>query len=306
MDTSRAETPPFIESSSFTGSTLSSPLFKPRRIESPSSINTYKQCPRKYFFQYIMKYPTSPNIHTVLGSVVHSVLEEFFDQDVSKYDDTTFESGFTQAVQNLLISNWNNSRQQLTNLHITPKEEGYYFEQAALMLINWAGKFSQKIKDQGLPFPESYQKLLPIREKEYISPLLSVRGFIDAIEMVNGKPRLMDYKTSKRFEMSNEYKLQLALYALMYTQHHGNPPNEVGLYFLKDPYQFEYTIPVNQELLDLARVEIDIMHLNTQSGNIADYPKHVSPLCKWSTGQCDFYDRCFKQKTLNDQPEPGS
>ena len=248
-----------------------------------------------------MKYPTSPNIHTILGNVVHSVLEEFYEQDVSLYSDQTFEDGFKQSVQTLLIRNWNEARPRLTQIGIKPDEERHYFDEACLMLLNWVGKFSEKVRGQRMPFGDAFAKLMPEREKEYTCAQLSVRGIIDAVERVEGNLRLMDYKTSKRFEMSEEYKLQLSIYALMYAEHHGEPPVEVGLYFLKDPYQFEYTIPVDQELLDLARVEIEVMHINTQSGNIVDYPKHVTPLCKWSTGQCDFYDRCFNQKSLLSQ-----
>ena len=34
----------------------------PKRVQSPSSISTYKQCPRKYFYQYVLKLPTQGNI----------------------------------------------------------------------------------------------------------------------------------------------------------------------------------------------------------------------------------------------------
>ena len=50
-----------------------------RKFESPSSINTYKQCPRKYYYTYITKYPTLPSIHLIRGNVAHSALEHFYD-----------------------------------------------------------------------------------------------------------------------------------------------------------------------------------------------------------------------------------
>ena len=48
-------------------------------MQSPSSINTYKQCPRKHFYQYILNLPTKPSIYLIRGSIVHEVLEKFFD-----------------------------------------------------------------------------------------------------------------------------------------------------------------------------------------------------------------------------------
>ena len=274
------------------------PIINARRVESPSSINTYKQCPRKYFYQYIMKYPTAFNIHTVLGNVVHSILEKFYDQDIRSYTDLDYGSAFQGHIQELLMKQWAEAKPKLAQINIVGDIEKHYFEEAALMLLNWVDKLCAKIRAYPGDFHEAFAAIKPTREREYKSAALSVRGFIDAIEDGQGRVRLMDYKTSKRFEMSHEYKLQLGIYALMYTEQHGQAPEEVGLYFLKDPYQFEYTIPVNQDLLDFARVEIEVMHINTQASAIEDYPKHVTSLCKWSTGQCDFYDRCFKQKTL--------
>ena len=49
-----------------------------KRVQSPSSINTYFQCPRKYYYIYNMKLKTSPSIHLVRGLVAHKVLENFF------------------------------------------------------------------------------------------------------------------------------------------------------------------------------------------------------------------------------------
>lgn len=271
---------------------------KARRIESPSSINTYKQCPRKYFYQYVMSYPTSYNVHTVLGGVCHSVLDRFFEQDIKSCTELDFDVAFRGRVQELLLQEWHEAKPKLAKIGVTNEQGRYYFEEAALMLLNWVDKFVAKIRDHPGGLHDAFETLTPVREKEYKSPSLSVRGFIDAIEKIGGQVRLMDYKTSKRFEINTEYKLQLSIYALMYGEEHGKIPSQVGIYFLKDPYQFEYILSVNQEMIDHARLEIEMMHLNSQSSNVVDYPKKVSGLCKWSTGQCDFYGRCFKCENL--------
>ena len=48
---------------------------KTARVQSPSSIITYRQCPRKYYYHYIENLPTKPSIHTIRGKIVHSVLQ---------------------------------------------------------------------------------------------------------------------------------------------------------------------------------------------------------------------------------------
>ena len=69
-----------------------------KRVESPSSINTFLQCNRKYYYQYIEKLPTKPSIHTVRGNIAHSTLENFYALDVSSF--THYEKDFKKVVFN--------------------------------------------------------------------------------------------------------------------------------------------------------------------------------------------------------------
>jgi hypothetical protein len=110
----------------------------------------------------------------------------------------------------------------------------------------------------------------------------------------------MDYKSSKKFDVTNEYRLQLAIYAMLYEETHGKRPHKVGIYFLKDTGKHEYHMDVDEELIKMAKLEVEMMHLNSETSDIKNYPKNVTPLCKWSSGQCDFYVRCFEQKTLEE------
>ena len=51
---------------------------EPVKRLSPTSINTYHKCPREFFYSYIEKQKMKPNIALVKGSVIHSVLENFY------------------------------------------------------------------------------------------------------------------------------------------------------------------------------------------------------------------------------------
>jgi CRISPR/Cas system-associated exonuclease Cas4 (RecB family) len=120
-------------------------------------------------------------------------------------------------------------------------------------------------------------------------------GFIDVLELVDDKVvRVMDYKTSGKDAITPEYELQLAIYALLVHETYGYPPEEVAIQFLKFG---ERNVKVHPELLDLAKKECAFVTEKTQSEDIKDYPKKVTPLCKWEnargSGQCDFYDVCF-------------
>ena len=50
---------------------------------------------------------------------------------------------------------------------------------------------------------------------------------------------------------------------------------------------------MDEELVKHAKFEIEQVHASTTSNEMSEYPQSPSPLCKWRTGQCDFYEVCF-------------
>jgi CRISPR/Cas system-associated exonuclease Cas4 (RecB family) len=245
-----------------------------KRVESPSSINTFKQCKRKYYYNYIAKLPTIPNIHQVRGNIAHSTLEYFFDIDVNGVAIDKCRERFQRTVQKLFHQTWNQAQKKLQGLDLSQDQHQFYFEETMLMLMNWTN-----------------QHLTPIREQQYRSDNYSVRGFIDAIKHVEDEVHIIDYKTNARFDFKESIKLQLAIYSLLYFEKHGELPSKVGIFFLRHKLKM---INVDEELLTLARREIELVHGHTSiTEEINDYPRTITPLCKWSTGQCDFYETCL-------------
>ena len=273
-----------------------------KRIQSPSSINTYRQCPRKYYYQYVLKLETLPSIHLIRGSVTHSVLEDFFRIDVAHLSPTNFEYELQVITQDMFHQEWNRAEKELQKLKLVPVQIQFYFDETKFMLQYWVNKFIKKLKHEMKLFSlaDAFKRLTPLREEEYVSQELGVRGFIDAIHEIEHEVTLMDYKTSKKTEITPEYKLQLAIYALLYKERHGVIPKKVGLDFLKGSEQY---LDVDETLLELAKTEVENIHVNTQSEDINEYPMNVSPLCKWRDGQCDFYGLCFEQRKITDYPK---
>jgi len=262
------------------------------RVQSPSSINMFKQCPRRYYYSYIKKYPTLPSIHLIRGNIAHSVLEDFFDET---FDLKNWYLCFHKKVIELLDKHWDKKSKELSELKLQEGELMNYYQDTKNMLLNWANHFQKRFEKELLKTRDldvTFQNLIPIRERKYESEKYSVRGFVDVIEEKDGIIKITDYKTSKRARITEDYKLQLAIYSLMYLEEHGKIPHKASVFFLK--YN-DIEIEVNQELIDFAKVEIEMIHLKTKSQEKSDYPKNPGPLCKWRTGQCDFYERCFKK-----------
>ncbi|MEM3154551.1 MAG: PD-(D/E)XK nuclease family protein [Candidatus Woesearchaeota archaeon] len=260
-----------------------------KKVQSPSSIKTYKQCPRKYYYAYILELEQPPNIHTIRGNIAHSVLEHFFDIDTSIISMDDYETHLKLIMQQLLLKEWKRYKPHLDKLNLTQDEQIHYFEETLMMLFNWLELFSQKIQKKQGSFAERFKQLTPMRELMLVSENYNAKGIIDAIEQNgDGTVRLMDYKTSAS-ENLNEHLLQLGIYSLLYYDKHGVMPKQAGVYFLNGK---ETCIEVDEELIEMAKKEIAHVHASTQTEDINHYPKKPGPLCKYSTGKCPFYDVC--------------
>jgi putative RecB family exonuclease len=264
------------------------------RVQSASSINLFKECPRKYFYRYIMGYEILPSIYMTRGSIVHSVLEVFFDTPLDGVTDADFRSKFQSRVFSALIKEWDGRKEELAKFKLSAEQLQLYFEETVVMLLNWLRSFCDKLERRKKPLAVAFKELSPVaKEKLYESQKHAVKGFIDTVFHVDGEVHIMDYKTSKSPEITDEYHLQLAIYAMLYEESHGVPPHKVGINFLRHG---EKVLPVDQQLIEFAKREVALVHQKTQSDRIDDYPKCVSSACRW----CDFYKHCFQQRSIRD------
>ncbi len=265
-----------------------------KRVESPSSINTFKQCPRKYFYQYIAKLPTSPSIHTVRGNIAHSTLEHIYDIDQTQLTEENFSLKIKEAAQRLLINFWKEYKPKLDQLKLNPDQERFYFEETMMMILNWSNHFikdlTSEMQNRKCSIQEAYTLLTPIREQEFKSEKLSVRGFVDAIHKHDNEIMILDYKTNANSDIKESIMLQLGIYCVLYQELYNVIPQKVGIFFLRDKAKI---MNVDPELLVMAKKEIDFVHSQTSVGeDIILYNRKITPLCKWSSGQCDFYGTC--------------
>ncbi|MBW2988583.1 hypothetical protein DRJ48_03605 [Candidatus Woesearchaeota archaeon] len=260
------------------------------RTQSPSSINTYFECPRKYFYKYIKNLPAKPSIHRIRGKLLHSVLEDFFNLDPSKLTPSQFEFEIRIVLLEDLKRKWFGMIKEIEQLGLSKEEIRAYFEDSKRMVSNFVAHYTNKIKPllTEHSLAEAFQLLTPKREVFLISKRYNVQGYLDAIYK-GEKVRIIDYKTSSTDEFREEYKRQLAIYSLLYKENYGVLPDEVGLHFL---LYGERVFPVTSELLTLGIKACKFVHSRTKSGNMADYPKGKRPLCKWHSGECDFYEIC--------------
>lgn len=270
-----------------------------RRIESPSSINTYRQCPRRYYYGYIAGLPRKGSLHTVRGNVVHSALEDFYALGLAGLDSTSFEQQLSERLLSSFHLHWSSAVPELQSLEASKDEIIVFYTESLSMLntfLQWfLGTLHKKLAT--LSFSDAFTALTPIVEREYASEQFKVRGFIDAIFCEEGVVSVIDYKTSRRDLISEEYRLQLGLYALMYEEVHGRRPDKAAIFFLRHGLR---ELSVDDDLVLSAKVACEEVHAQTCSDHIDAYPKKVGPLCRWNSGQCEFYTVCFGQKSISE------
>jgi CRISPR/Cas system-associated exonuclease Cas4 (RecB family) len=269
----------------------------PRSHQSPSSINTFKQCPRRYYYHYIKEIKVDgESIHLVRGNIAHEALEDFFDKvDISTISPSHYEFELRIILQNLLKQKWDAAKPKLEKVDLTKDQLEFYREETIQMTNNWINNFLKKLKERvnSYGLKESFNTIKPLTEVPFISDKHKVRGFIDAVHEIDGKVTLIDYKTSKREKMTPEYKLQLAIYALLYEEKYGKKPDSVGVDFLRHNSLY---LKVDQELVDFAKLECKFIQEHTISEDIGDYSKKEGFLCNY----CDFQEHCFGQKKIKE------
>ena len=243
-----------------------------KRLQSPSSINTFKQCQRKYYYQYIEKLPTKPSIHLVRGNIVHSTLEDFYDIDVSSFTKENYSLKFKEAIQRLLFFQWKQYHEKLNELNLSQDQLKFYFEESMLMTLNWHNQFlrdfNKKLESNGHSILQAFQDLTPVRELEYRSEEKQVRGFIDAIHHFGDEVHIVDYKTNARSDLKDSIMLQLSIYAMMHQEKHGKIPEKVGAFFLRDCLKM---VSATEEMVQNAKAQVEMIHAHTElTDNITD------------------------------------
>ena len=233
------------------------------RVQSPSSINTYNQCPRKYFYRYIEKLPGKESPHLIIGKTVHSILEDFFQIKPENLNQASYAFELKIILFEFFRKHWGEAEKHFENIeHDQPV--AFYKNDINNMLNTWHEFFLTKLKKEmhTQNLVESFQSLTPICEMSFRSPKYMIRGFIDAIH--EGKhTTIIDYKTSKAAKMSEDYLLQLSIYALLYLEKYKKTPDYVGLHFVR--HGKEIILPVQPMMVENAQTQCKLIQLKTRS-----------------------------------------
>lgn len=243
---------------------------------SVSSMDTYKKCPKKYHYTYIIKPKIEKKkwIHTEFGSCAHRMLELFH----KKYID----SPFTQAESASIMKECYTSALKEFDMDIL---EGYTWSpEGDVPGIPFLRKIMQNylntIKKGG--FPNVIGVEVPY---SFFIGSTEVRGFIDRIDLVaSGHYNVVDYKTSKSASyMTNK---QLKVYAEAITRMYPDAKILSGEYIMLklDCKRISWTFTKDE----LKNLVLDIENTANLITTESAWVKKPSALCSF----CDYKNIC--------------
>lgn len=174
-----------------------------------SRIDTYNQCPSKYFYSYIIKEPRQFNGPAVLGNIVHAVLENTIENN----KEINLEDLTSEYEKNIPL--WDPESKLTKDL----VETGYNILNE---FFDTNGDVQVSIYDKEMSF-------------NFILGSYRILGFIDRVDVFSDRVHITDYKTGK-WEVSTKdvpNNLQLGIYAL--AMHNIFPEKQIyaELYYLR-------------------------------------------------------------------------
>jgi len=238
---------------------------------SPSSINSFHYCQKKWYKTYVERIEQTDSIHTIRGKAVHKACEDIFDKEFMNtlpYETHEAVPIIHNKIQELFKANWETYRETITAIELNEeitkpalKDFNSVYTQSMHALKMFADRMigeAQILMDKGKVkrFRTAFKRVAPkFRELWLDDKTLNVGGFIDAVQSdpYSDDIALIDYKTSLRKDemLTIDYRRQLAIYAYLYDKEKKVRPRYVGIHYLLD--NNTVLLEVTDELIQFAK-----------------------------------------------------
>lgn len=240
-------------------------MSKPTFSISFSEFSNFRQCPHKWFLNYMLKIPDTSNEELIFGSMVHDTIERMLTDKVlgkMSRDIVVVESMLKRELRNQIMS--------IKDLTFLKKmNEGWVaptFMKQGKGLLKELDVHNRFLKEYDLIDVEIKLDGLPIIDRPDVT--LVYKGFIDMVlrHKKTGRYLILDWKTSrKKWDISKKeedsyFYAQLKLYKHYYSMMKGIPIDQIDLCFYNLPrdepeFQKQYNKVLDKEDIDLFMLE---------------------------------------------------
>ncbi|MCD6113270.1 MAG: PD-(D/E)XK nuclease family protein [Bacteroidales bacterium] len=230
-------------------------LQKAKKGFSPSSLNTYINCPLQFYFQEIEKIREEEKTESTIkpstfGTVIHEVLHKLFEPFIDKVltieDIKSMHSNYKKILNKSFKDNYKDGNisigKNLLSVEVANNFIKSFLNKEA-ELINEIQKNGQDLVIKKLE--EKFKSFIIIFSNDKKIDV-NIKGFVDRIDIIGNTIRIIDYKTgamkqkelrfNDRDSLLNESKFSKAFQILMYlylylktTNHDKNLNIECGI-----------------------------------------------------------------------------
>lgn len=254
----------------------------PKKI-SYSQIYTYSQCPYKYRFRYLLKFPSQPSKYLSFGRAIHRAIEKY-NKGVMAMSVPTQSSLFLSVEATLPTKDdlyqW--FLEYMKNeWFLNQKERSFYIERGKLLLSTF---YDQEQKDTNV---------IIAAEKRFSVEIdnVQIHGQIDRIDL-NDKNNIevVDYKSGKVKEVPTlKEKEQLFIYAMAIEKNKEISINKkvttLSFYYLADGGK-KVSFKMNDEERNSLVTKITSTVKKIKEYKFTPTPSYAT--CVY----CDFKDKC--------------
>lgn len=296
------------------------------RAISASALNTYLDCPLKFYFSVVEDIKEEEEVNEIIesnvfGSILHKVMEILYKPFCGQLVTADLLKLVRKDTKKITFA----IESAFADVYLKTKNVRPLSGQNFLigeMIRKYVGKVLER-DNQLTPFyyiesekkMESLIKLTDQRE-------VQLKGYIDRIDEVNGIIRILDYKsgsgTSQFTTIENLFNreekvrskavMQVFMYAWMYQQEKGNRKIQPGIYYMRELFKSSFD-PNIYKKIDRTKSEI-VMDFEKYRGDFEDSLRHCldeifgeevpfiqtknQKICSY----CQFKDLCGKQLYL--------
>ena len=271
-------------------------------IYSHSRLETFKTCPKKFYYNYIEKpdIEKKNSIEAFMGSMVHLALEKL-------YTDLKFlKQNSLDQILEYYLECWNNEfdENKIEIVRSAYSQENYK-EMGKQYLTEYYNRY--KPFDQGKTI--GLEMKIPIRFYDSDSDTLyNLVGYIDRLTLISEDHiEIHDYKTNKnpKNQIELDSDKQLALYQIAIEKMFPNVKKiDLVWHFLSANLEMRSS-RTKEQLECLEKDIISIIKEIESAIKREDYPAKPSALCDWCEfkGICPMTAHTQKLKTIKDENE---
>jgi putative RecB family exonuclease len=246
--------------------------FTPPPHLSPSSVNTFLQCPLKFKFSKIDGLVEPPTEATLMGNFVHSVLEDLY---ALEPDARTLDS-----ARLLMRKQWDEVYgEPVASIVSSGKLNDFRWKSWFCVENLWKLEDPKSVHLDGIEY-ELNHSLEGVRMK----------GFIDRFNISEkGTITVSDYKTGKfpKAEWADDKFFQLYIYAALLREANVGETEKLQLIYLKAGKMLEKTVK-NREMKSTIATVVAVRRQVEECCETEQFDYKKSILCNW----CHFKPQC--------------